>query len=44
MTGDNKWKDDNGIARDAEKKIDIWDFPDTYDAIFYDHSSSTWYS
>jgi len=22
----------------------IWDFPDTYDAIFYDHSSSTWYS
>jgi|TARA_B110001469_G_scaffold16668_1_gene16882 ubiquitin C-terminal hydrolase len=28
MTGDNKWKDDNGITHDAEKKIDIWDFPE----------------
>ena len=28
LTDDNKWKDDNGIAYDAEKKIDIWDFPD----------------
>jgi ubiquitin carboxyl-terminal hydrolase 8 len=28
LTDDNKWKDDNGIAYDADKKIDIWDFPD----------------
>ena len=27
LTEDNKWKDDNGNAHDAVKKIDVWDFP-----------------
>ena len=27
LTGDNKWKDDDNVAHDAVKKIDIWDFP-----------------
>ena len=27
LNGDNKWKDDNGVAYDAVKKLDIWEFP-----------------
>ena len=27
LVGDNQWKDDDGIKHNADKKIDIWEFP-----------------